>query len=994
MGKSIIENRHDPSIKDFFTNVSDIRKYFENSVDAPTLDKKILLIEGKTGIGKTALSDVFYFYCFDKKIPVGLATLGEPEIKSLIDLFYLWSVDLESSGHKLSKFTNTYNNYQKLKKKGDGILDKKTQPDISPYLFSAIKTVVTPTPNNIVDFAEKGYDIIYKKLKEHNYTNDDVSFYLDPFPRLCKDFYNDIEELQNKYRIVLIIDAYDSKYLSSDIENKINKIAQYFINKNIYLVIIGQDKPKWDSWVGWMRYASIMCLEKFDYDDMRELIINYSSYLDRDKRINENVIERINNNSHGIPIASITYVNTLFQNPSVDLNKIELIANDNLLNHLVKNLSLDVVKILKIASMLRWINEEIIKFITGNDNIGVSYLELEKNHFLNNEEHKNIHEFIRKIFEKSITKNEPEYKLKIHYKASEYYESLCNLDKLSISSLDYFLEYLYHISCVDQEKGLDSFVNISNKLCRIRDIFSLRRLVNDVSTYKLSNDKYKMWLIYFQSRLAYFEHNYSECKLLQKKILSLPKKDELFYAYTIADRSEYITSPDKLKNPAHLNKVLNILQVAKDNIPTNDWKIIHILSAIRRIYNYCGEYKKATDDLLNELEVFKQKKVVYIIVHILSLLKEEYCYLGNWEKSISMVNEGKKIFPNISSLYIYKRLIGLHNTNYVWSGRYNESEKGIRKFIDSIKSEKNLPIAELGFILGLQDKYNESFSELNKGIQRYNKDTNSHNYATIKSWLGYINIRFGNYIEAEKCLKESIRIKTFLKEFPEIIELYLWMGYLYETMYFDGSKNENKLKAEKYYDIIIFSNHFDREYIYCKAIIGLLRIKLCNSEFIGQETTNLLNTCKEISNFYEYNDILSYISLIQGHIQLEKENITQEQIILYYKMAMIYALRYNRYLLDEVFWGRNHGNVIESIVNICSRKNNFGINILNSLLKWWKTGINDLEGINLSKISPIPNNISLIEAEKIARENEPGYHGSNQTYVLNCLEESNFTCDL
>lgn len=55
--------------------------------------------------------------------------------------------------------------------------------------------------------------------------------------------------------------------------------------------------------------------------------------------------------------------------------------------------------------------------------------------------------------------------------------------------------------------------------------------------------------------------------------------------------------------------------------------------------------------------------------------------------------------------------------------------------------------------------------------------------------------------------------------------------------------------------------------------------------------------------------------------------------------------------------------------------------MLIALHDWWSTGINDIGVIRQDIISPIPENIPLIEAEKIAREREPG-DGSPQVTIV------------
>ena len=92
----------------------------------------------------------------------------------------------------------------------------------------------------------------------------------------------------------------------------------------------------------------------------------------------------------------------------------------------------------------------------------------------------------------------------------------------------------------------------------------------------------------------------------------------------------------------------------------------------------------------------------------------------------------------------------------------------------------------------------------------------------------------------------------------------------------------------------------------------------------------------------------------------------------YFKQAMVYALRYNRFLLDEVLNGRSQGTPLHPIIPYCLERGKEGRQILISLRDWWQTGINQIGISQPDTISPIPLGIPLLQAEHIARKREPG----------------------
>ncbi len=92
----------------------------------------------------------------------------------------------------------------------------------------------------------------------------------------------------------------------------------------------------------------------------------------------------------------------------------------------------------------------------------------------------------------------------------------------------------------------------------------------------------------------------------------------------------------------------------------------------------------------------------------------------------------------------------------------------------------------------------------------------------------------------------------------------------------------------------------------------------------------------------------------------------------YYQLALIHALRFNRFLLDEALSGGGQGTPLYPIVQNSVEHGEEGQRMLVTLRDWWQNGINDIGVPRLDTISPVPEGISLIEAERIARNREPG----------------------
>ena len=115
---------------------------------------------------------------------------------------------------------------------------------------------------------------------------------------------------------------------------------------------------------------------------------------------------------------------------------------------------------------------------------------------------------------------------------------------------------------------------------------------------------------------------------------------------------------------------------------------------------------------------------------------------------------------------------------------------------------------------------------------------------------------------------------------------------------------------------------------------------------------------------------MASLRLTQGHVawdgQIPEWGNGFDAALRYYQHALIYALRYNRFLLDEALSGRPQGTPLRPIIPHCMERSEEGRRMLVALRNWWQTGANDIGAPRSDTISPIPEGIPLLEAERIA----------------------------
>jgi tetratricopeptide (TPR) repeat protein len=388
---------------------------------------------------------------------------------------------------------------------------------------------------------------------------------------------------------------------------------------------------------------------------------------------------------------------------------------------------------------------------------------------------------------------------------------------------------------------------------------------------------------------------------------------------------------------------------------------------------------------------------------------EVYFIRGDWKKATDCAIQRLRYSQALPThLSLKPRSLGSGGAgpwNLLWSGRFAEAEQDVREAVTLARQSDNLHalpglLRTWGLALGYQTKYAEAekcFVESDK-IYRQGSGKLFAGIGINLGLSGTILRKQGELDKAEQNLTEALSIKLKGGDNIGIPELLVWLGELYEVKakQKDEIKEKVLLVAESYYRQCLDDYRWvGRLYFECGSLTGLVRVKHAQGDYAA--IPPLLAEAEQLAQQYEYNDHLASLRLTQGHLALESKTFEVSKDLEglsnfdaaqhYYQHALTYALRYNRFLLDEVLSGRPQGTPLRPIIPHCLERDEEGRRMLVALRDWWKTDVNDIGTPRPDTISPIPEGIPLIEAERIAREREPG-DGSPQALVVEQIEQA------
>jgi hypothetical protein len=181
----------------------------------------------------------------------------------------------------------------------------------------------------------------------------------------------------------------------------------------------------------------------------------------------------------------------------------------------------------------------------------------------------------------------------------------------------------------------------------------------------------------------------------------------------------------------------------------------------------------------------------------------------------------------------------------------------------------------------------------------------------------------------------------------------------------------------------------DRTHLDCAALIGRIRARAAGGH--PDEIAEVAAEAEALASTHQFRDHLAALRLTQADLawrsQLPAGPSGFDPAQGFYREALVFALRFNRYLLDESLAGRLAGTPLPSVISRCAQQGAEGERMVRSLRDWWAEGTNALDGDGPESISPLRQGVALVEAERSARAREPGPPGSPRAAQPTVLDQ-------
>jgi hypothetical protein len=977
---------YDTDLIQIYTDTEHALHALEQLVREENLSRRVLVIHGLGGVGKSTLLKMYAYFCRSHHIPVAL--VGSEDAPSPVDVLAKWADDLSQTDIVFPSFQRTLTQFRAIQANVEteamssqlaSQLGKAAAQTVIGLATSTIP-IVGPLVGTVASTSAEAFiDWLHSFLSKP-----DLELYLDPVKRLTSDFLSDVAYIAVRQRIVLMADTYERMTAMDD---WMRELAQQLHN-NVLLVIAGRTVPGWDrNWQTWMMNAEIVELEEMTPDNLRALVHSYYAQLRRGEPDPEQV-EAIVQFARGLPLVATTVVQLWVKYGLEDFQAVRPQVVADLVDRLLEGVPQEMRPAFETAAVLRYFNVDALSALLENGKAEELYAELRRWPFiLPRREGLAVHDTMREMINEALFVRAPERFKRLHERAAEYYEA--RLEKAVGDERErYAVEELYHRIRADEVSGVQLFRKTAEELIRYGLVNQLRALLNDVNTYPLKQEKSRLWRNYYQARLLDLERHQPEAVQIYKEIANSEQVEDILRAYALCDWAwrERMSSFEQYEEI--LERIHN-LYPNPDALREPDLKLGFYMLELAELYKVQGKQSEALA-YFERVRIFHEKiGDLYWLGFTYNRIKYYYLERGEWNKGLEMQQRGLQEIAKLpveQQSFIKSELLGGYSTYWIWAGRYRDTEQLLREALDIAEKAERIEQSvylrrDLALVLGLQRKWQECSLHMSKVIELGQQQDPTFE-AVTSGYQGFLALKRGETTDAENYL-QPLKDMFSQKEnkiwyFPPLLN---WLGMLQEI-------NNVPKRAEEFYQVRVKLRNLEQWYWYVGALSGLVRISYVKEDYIAIGST--LHDAEALAQQYEFNDQLASLRLTQGHLTWDGK-ITErgngfDTALLYYQEALVYALRYNRYLLDEVLSGQPQVTPLKSIILHCEKRGEEGKRMLRALHDWWQGGVNHIDIPAAGSFSRISDGNSLLESELLVRQREPG-DGSPQRTITEQLGE-------
>lgn len=976
--RKLSQEPQDAHLEVYFTDMEHLQNLFQSLASAPSLTRRILFIHGVGGVGKSTLLRMFRLFCKHHSIPVGL--ISAEEINGTIDVLVNLAEDLTQDGVRLPKFLSTLQRYRaiqaKMAQKGQEIegttakLGKVTAKTLVQTAATTIP-VVGPLAGTL---GSMGMEAFVDWLRGF-LSRSDIDLYLNLVKPLTDDFLTDVAKAARR-RLVLILDSYEQmEALDTWIRDWVKAL-----HSNTLIVIAGQTFPSqtWErGWPGWMAQAHVEELKLMTDDALTTLVRRYYRVIQGEdpEPAQAEMVVRF---ARGLPLVATTAARLWASYNVKEFQAVKAQVVVDLVDRLLEGVPDGLGQMVQAAAVLRWFDRTVLRAVLGAEVSDAEYKKLCHFPFVRPVMTGKlaVHDVMREIMDEDLKMQDPQRHGTWHERAAAYFEQpMAEAGREERESL--FLERLYHLIQGGKESLAieESQTLIKMSLGYYRRLFA-ESVIALLDQY-LQQQRNRRWLVYLRYWVSLLNPS------IEKQVA------EVTTLATILDESDLdprlralipIALGD-VPTEANIspNKRIKLLEEAMGSGLLSSRETTEGYLFLGHIFREKLEWEGSIQSLKQAVRGYRTEGDRSGEIWASQWLAYTFLLIGDWDNAIQWAQKAVALSRQLNG-YRLKSTLQVLGWAYTYRGQLTLALDLIEESLQLAKARQDKVgvirlSRRLAEIYDRQGRWDLSVPLYKNLIEEDEKLGRVVSKATFLALLGISYAKQGLTGQAERLLRDSLsHIHLHIKQIALI-----GLGELYLIL-------RRPEESRQYFEQAL-SVSIGRPYYVAQSVLRLLQADTacCKVKGISDKVQKIQNFCLNLG----YYDHLACLRLLQGHGAWEGRipewGSGFDAALNYYQQALIFALCYNRFLLDEILWGGGISTVQQPIISYCLQKGEEGCRMLATIRDWWHTHVKDMATPHPDAILPIPEGITLLEAEHIAREAESG-DGNPQKNVVEQIE--------
>ncbi len=741
---------------------------------ASHLPKRLMVIHGVGGVGKSSLLEMLRAQLQAWGVPVGFAS-GD-EANSEASILTAWVSDLGEAGIRFPNFGKALRRFRvllaKVEQQSQASQDARSKA-LGNLGRAVVDTAISTIPGMkpiLGGLASTSSGALFDWLQGF-LSKPDVDLILDPAQHLAEHFTKDLKKSAAGRRVVLILDTYER---INTLNNWVCNLARH-VNQNMLFILSGRTVPDWNRlWPGWVAQAYIKELEPMCAEVMRELVGRYQFAL-TGSQLDPSQADAIVRFARGIPLVATTAVELSNRYGVVDFQTVKPLVVADLVDRLMEGVPRSTRPVLEAAAVVHWFNKDILRILSRQQDVDSIYDEIRRFPFVRpRTEGLSIHEVVREIVDENLHVTEPDRHRELHEQAAAYFESQIAEDK-ALNTEQLGLELLYHRISADERSGMQFVQTEAEKLVQCWLVNRLRTLLKDLNSFPLLLESSLLWRRYYNAQLAAFERRFGDAETVLEAIAGDDQAGPKLRAYALCELGAILRKSEMIGRPGGQQKADEVIERSVQGVEI-DANLTTAYTNLTKLYFRQGRWALA-DGLVHKLiDFFRRTSDQIGLVGALTLAKGNHGRIGRWKETLQSYEEALRILNGLPEHPVARvKLLSEAPWAMLWAGRYTETEEHIKECLDYLAETGDVGrLATLwgdyGYVAGLQCRFEEAEIRFREAL-RFGP---SHP-GTI-GFLGATLLRQGRLEDAEMWLRQSLTIKEEKYNYHGIPELLNWLG--------------------------------------------------------------------------------------------------------------------------------------------------------------------------------------------------------------------------